>query len=86
MKLNLSFIKNESIIKFEKAIKKSKCKFEDMISIALDVAMHEVDEEKRGKVSIMIGDLFNYELSKILISYTKCLNIASEIIENELGS
>ena len=86
MKLDLTVIKNESISKFEKAVEKTNDKFMDMLSLALDTAVHEIDDEARKQVSQVLSDLFHDELSALKNSYAKCLNKASELVENGLGS
>jgi len=85
MKLDLSVLKNESINKLEKAHKSIKNKFEDMLSLCLDAAIYEIDAEKRQEVEVVLSDMINDEFSKLLISYTKCMNKVCDLAVNELG-
>lgn len=84
MKLDLTVIKNESILKLEKAHKNVKNKFEDMLFIALDAVVHEIDSEKRQEIEVILGDLLNDEFNKYKLAYTKCMNKAAELVENGL--
>lgn len=86
MKLDLTVIKNESTVKFAKSCKKVRKYFDEMLMIALDTSRQEIDDEKRQQVEIVLGDMLNDEFSKALMSFTKCMNKAGELIENDLGS
>lgn len=86
MKLDLTVIKNESILKFEKSMTSVANKFMDMLTIGLDTAVHEIDPDKRKEVEIVLSDLLRDEFSRFRMSYVKCMNKASEIVENELGN
>lgn len=84
MKLDITVIKNETLLKFQKAMKSTKDKFHDMLSIALDAAIHEIDQDKRQEVGMTVNDMINDEFNRYLTAFTKCMNKASEIIQNEL--
>jgi len=86
MKLDLTVIKNDSVNRLDKSLKSIKNKFQDMLSIALDAAIHEIDSEKRQEVEIVLSDLLNDEFNKFILSYTKCMNKAAELVENGLNS
>ena len=86
MKIDLTIIKNESVSKFEKSICKVGDKFQDMLSIALDAMIHEIDAEKRGEVIIALDDMLRDEFSQYKISFIRCMNKAAELVENGLGS
>jgi|GEM_PF-4551642 len=85
MKLDITVIKNESIVKFEKSMKTVKEKFQDMLGIALDAAVHEIDPERRQEVSVVLNDTINDEISKCLLSFTKCMNKCSDLVNNSLS-
>ncbi len=84
MKLDLTVIKNESVLKLEKAHKSIKNKFEDMLAIALDAAIHEINQEKRQEVEVVLSDLLNDEFNKYKLAYIKCMNKAAELVETGL--
>lgn len=86
MKLDLTIIKNESIAKCEKSLKRLKSYFEEMLFIALAASVHEIDNDKKQQVEITLNDLLNDEINKLIISFTGCMNKATNLIENELGS
>lgn len=86
MKLDTTMIKNESILKLTKSLSKVKDKFEEMLSIALDTATYEIDQEKRVEVEHVLSDLFNDQFNKFVLEYTKCMNKASSLIETSLGT
>lgn len=85
MQLDLTFIKNEMLEKFDKATLKIKTKYQDMLSIALDAAIKEIDAVKRQDVEIALDDLFNDELRKYNLLFIECLNKASNLVENGLS-
>ncbi len=85
MKLDLSVIKNESIVKLEKSLKRIKTSFQDMLALALDTAIHEIDPEKRQQVEVVLNDMLSDEFNKSVMSYTTCMNKASEIVETGLN-
>lgn len=86
MKLDLTVIKNESVLKFEKAIAKVGDRFQEMLAIALDTAVHELDKEKVEHVWQALEDLLRDEFSQYKIQFTRCMNKASELVENGLSS
>lgn len=85
MQLDLTFIKNDTALKFEKSITKIKTKYQDMLSIALDAAIKEIDPVKRQDVEISLNDMFNDELRKYNLLFVECLNKASNLVENGLS-
>lgn len=84
MKLDLTIIKNESVIKMEKSMKSVINKFQDMLSIALDATIHEFDQEKRKEVAIVLDDMLRDEVSKYKIEFTRCMNKADDLLQNSL--
>lgn len=85
MQLDLTFIKNETVVKFEKSLMKVKNKYQDMLSIALDAASKEIDSEKREQVELALNDLLNDELRKYGLQFLSCINKASSLVENGLS-
>jgi hypothetical protein len=85
MQLDLTVIKNETVLKFEKSLLKIKNRYQDMLSIALDAAVKEIDPQKREDVEIALNDLLNDELRKYGLSFIACLNKASSLVENGLS-
>lgn len=85
MKLDLSVVKNESVIKFEKSLKAVKKHFDNNLFLALSSAAFEIDADKKNQVEEQLIDLLNDELSKALHSFHVCMNKASSLIENTLG-
>lgn len=85
MQLDLSVIKNETIVKFEKALTKIKNRYQDMLAIALDAAVKEIDPQKREEVEIVLNELLNDEFRKYGLTFIACLNKASSLVENGLS-
>jgi hypothetical protein len=85
MQLDLTFIKNETVVKFEKALTRIKTKYQDMLSIALDAASKEIDSEKREEVELALNDLFNDEIRKYGLQFITAINKASSLVENGLS-
>ena len=85
MQLDLTFIKNETVVKFEKSISKVKDKYLDMLSIALDAAIKEIDPEKRKQVEVCLNDLLNDELRKYSLLFVECMNKSSNLVESGLS-
>lgn len=85
MKIDITVIKNESVIKLEKSLKSVKQKFNDMLSLALDTAIHEIDNDKRKQVEVVINDMINDESNQLLTKFTHCMNRVSDLVQNELA-
>lgn len=85
MKLDLSAVKTESIVKFEKSLKTIRKHFDNNLFIALSTSGYEIDPDKKDQVDIQIKDLLSDELNKALNSFCSCMNKASSLIENTLG-
>ena len=85
MKFDLTVIKNESILKLDKSLKKIKNTFQDMLAIALDAAVHEIDPDKRQEVEIALSDMINDTFNKFSVDYTRTMNRAAEIVDNGLS-
>jgi hypothetical protein len=85
MKLDLSVVKNESIVKFEKSLKSVKKHFENNLFLALSSAAYEIDSDKKDQVEVQLQDLLSDELNKALNSFHICMNKASLLVENSLG-
>lgn len=85
MKLDLSVVKNESVVKFEKSLKAVKKHFENNLFLALSSAAYEIDSDKKNQVEIQLSDLLDDELNKFLNSFHICMNKASSLVENSLG-
>jgi hypothetical protein len=86
MKLNLSVIKNESTLKLEKAHKTIKNKFDEMLALGLDTAVHEIDSTKREEVEIVVSDMLRDTFNKFEIEYIRCMTRVCDLIESELGT
>lgn len=86
MKLDLTVIKNKSIVKFAKYCKKVRKDFDEMLMIALDTSNKDIDYNKRQLVKIVLDEMLDDEFCKTLWSFTKCMNQVGELIENDLGS
>ena len=86
MKLDITMIKNESMVKFGKSLGKVADSFMDTLAIALNAAIHEIDQEKRKEVEQVLSDMMRDEFGKFNLSYARCMNKASEVIENSLNS
>lgn len=82
MKLDLTIIKNESVDKFEKALKSVKNKFGDMLAIALDATIHELNQENRVQVEIAVDDLLNDLFSQFKFQLIGTLNKADDVIQS----
>ena len=85
MKLDLSVVKNESVVKFEKSLKSIKKHFENNLFLALSSAAYEIDSDKKDQVEVQLQDLLSDELNKSLNSFHICMNKASSLVENSLG-
>ena len=86
MKLDLTVIKNETVSKFEKTAAKVGDKFEEMVTLALDTMIHEIDMEKAEHVLSSVTDMLRDEFSDYRTRFIRCMNKVAEIIETELGS
>ena len=84
MKLDLTIMKNESILRFQKYCAKTQDHFHEMLSIALDAAVYEIDKDKRQQVETELMDLFNDEFNKYKMTYTNCINKAARLVEEGL--
>ncbi len=86
MKLDLTVIKNESAHKFEKALHNLGMKFQEMLSLALDTAIHEIDKDKREQVQCSLDELLHDEFGVYKTSYIRLMNKAGELVETGLGT
>lgn len=85
MQLDLTFIKNDTAVKFDKSLTKIKNTYQDMLAIALDAAIKEIDPDKRQDVEMALNDMFNDEITKYHHQFIECLNKASSLVENGLS-
>jgi len=85
MKLDLSVVKNESVIKFEKSLKKVRRYFDEMLFLSLSTAAYEIDADKKKQVEVQLQNILDDEFNKSLHSFHICMNKASSLIENSLG-
>jgi hypothetical protein len=79
-------IKNETVSKFEKTATKVGDKFEEMVQLALDTMIHEIDMATAEYVLSSVTDMLRDEFSDYRTRFIRCMNKAAEIIETELGS
>ncbi len=86
MRLDLTVIKNETSLKFDKAMDKVADKFIEMLSISLDTASPEIDKEKREHVELALQDLFSDEFNNFKAQFIHTMFKAGDLIENGLGS
>jgi hypothetical protein len=84
MDIDLSLIKNESLVKFDKSLKKVKDKFFDMLLISLNTIAPNIEVEVMQNIELALSDLFNDEANKYKVYFTSALNKASDIVENSL--
>ncbi|HXK00738.1 MAG TPA: hypothetical protein VNF93_02490 [Buchnera sp. (in: enterobacteria)] len=85
MQLDLTMIKNETLLNFGKSLIKIKSKFEDMLNIALDSATKEINSDKRKEVEIVLNDMLNDEMSKYNLQFISCMNKCTNLIESSLN-
>jgi len=86
MQLNMSCVKNETLVQADKALKTVKKKFDTMLFIALNAAVHEIDAEKRSEVESVVMSMIEDEHNKFNLQYTKLMNKVGDIIESGLNS
>lgn len=86
MRLDITMIKNESIVKLDKSLSKVANTFMDMLSIAFATAIYEIDQEKRKEVEVILYDMLRDEFGKFSVSYTRFMNKASDLISSSLNS
>ena len=84
MRLDLSIIENEAINNFEKKALKARDKFLDLLSIALDAAVNEIDKDKRERVQLVVEDELDKEVSKCIMIFRGAISRAANQLEERL--
>lgn len=84
MDIDLTFIKNESVLKLSKSLNKVKDKFFEMLLISLDTMAPNIDDDLKKGIESTLEDLISDEIKKFILSFHGTMNKASIIVESQL--